>query len=93
MFKNRLTKGILPMLAAALLATGCTKENMAPGLRISTEAMSQDRDSKTLMDPLNPTDAHWSAYTDYISFWFKGLGDAEMHYVRADDWLERESAM
>ncbi len=92
MHKHRLTRGILPLLAVVLLTTGCTKENVAPGLRIYTEAMTSDHDSKIIMDPLIPSDAHWAAYSDYISVWYKGLdvNDAEMHYIWANDWQERE---
>ena len=49
--------GLLPLLAAAMLAAGCTKEARVPGLRILEEGMNGG--SKVIIDPSNPTRNSW----------------------------------
>ena len=60
MIKHSLKWGALPLLAAAILAAGCTKEATVPGLQIFEEGMVSGNGSKVLVDPNNPTHNSWS---------------------------------
>jgi len=51
--------GLLSLLAAALLAAGCSKEARVPGLRIFEESMNGS--AKVLVDPSNPAGNQWIA--------------------------------
>lgn len=56
MTKKRLRWGAAPLLAV-ILAMGCAKETIPPGLRIVKESMM--RGTKSLVDPADPTSNSW----------------------------------
>lgn len=58
MIKKRLKWGAVPLMLAAMLATGCGKEANPPGLRIVKENMKSNG-AKSLIDPANPTCNNW----------------------------------
>lgn len=60
MIRHRLKWGAVPLLAAAMLAAGCTKEATVPGLQIFEEGMVSGNGSKVQVDPNNPTHNSWS---------------------------------
>lgn len=74
MIRHKLKWGAVPLLAAAMLAAGCTKEATVPGLQIFEEGMTTGNGSKVLVNPSNPTHNTWKSW-DYIRVFYSGTAD------------------